>query len=88
MRRELHKGENVMSEIPKPPMPWDGSCNIEPDWLNDMAEGVLRAQYLMRSLMFALLPVGFGLLAFSVLRPSRKPPFPIRVWNRLRSLFT
>ena len=78
-----------MSEVPEPPMPWDGSCNIEPDWLNDLAEGMLRDQFLTRSLLLTMMPIiGFGVLPLLGLMPVRKLPFHIRVWNGVKGLFT
>ncbi len=79
-----------MVEIPEPPMPWLGKCNLEPEWLNNMAEGMLRDQFLTQSLLIAMMP-GFGILTVTGLGFGlipRKLPFHIRVWRRVKVLFT
>ena len=77
--------KSKVDEFPEPPDLLSVKCNLEPEWLSKMAEGVL-GEIGWRNMMFLIGPILPGPLLL-LLGPSfraRRQPFHIRLWRGIK----
>ena len=63
-------------------------CNLEPEWLSDMAGGYLSEMKRIRTLLMMIGPTGIGplLLLGSLRTPSPSLPFHIRLFRGIKRI--